>query len=325
MSEDKPVDVRGYGPALPLTVVGGFLGAGKTTLLNHLLANANGRRIGVVVNDFGEINIDERLIARRTDSIISLTNGCACCDFGGTLYDSLFQLLEAAGPLEFIVIETSGVADPGKVADVGRVGRFFRLNLVVVVTDAVTVREHAADRYLHDTIARQLTAADLILINKTDLVKAAELAELESWFDAVAPGVARIASRTAAVPVDVLLDAPPSEPLVRRIADSEQVHGHHAGRQFESWSFISSRPFRTAALHEVLARLPRTILRAKGVVQVDRAAERQTILHFVAGRWTLEAGELWPVMPQTELVVIGLAGRMEVPALEEAFKGALLS
>ena len=323
MSADTPADVRQFGPALPLTVVGGFLGAGKTTLLNHILANAKGRRIGIVVNDFGEINIDERLIARRTDRIVSLTNGCACCDFGGTLYDSLFQLLDAAGPLEFIVIETSGVADPDKVAEVGRVGRFFRLNLVVIVADAATVRSHVADRYLGDTIIRQLTAADLILINKTDLMEAAEIPELEAWLEKVAPGIPRIACRTAAVPVDMLLDVPPPDPRVRRAVGTGLVHDPH-GRQFESWSFVSSRPFRTAALHDALAQLPRTILRAKGLVRLDREAERQTILHYVAGRWTLERGEPWPVMPQTEFVVIGLAGRFERAALEAVFTSALL-
>ncbi len=304
----------------PLTILGGFLGAGKTTLVNRILANAGGRRIGVVVNDFGEINIDERLIARRADGVVSLTNGCVCCDLGENLFDALLRLRDRPDPPAFMVVETSGVADPGRVAAIGKVGRFFRLDMVAVVADAAGVREHAADHYLGDTILRQLRAADLLVVNKADLVDEAALATLGGWLDAVVPGVRRMTCSRADVPIDILL-GPSVGTLPRTTAAASPSHPHDA--RFRSWAFVSHRPFRTERLRRLLAALPDWVLRGKGILMLDEAPGRQTIFQLVGRRWDLAPGEAWSGPAQTELVMLGLDARFDAAALEQAFTAAL--
>jgi G3E family GTPase len=303
----------------PLTILGGFLGAGKTTLVNHILANAGGRRIGVVVNDFGEINIDERLIASRADGVVSLANGCVCCDLGENLFDALLRLRDRPDPPAYMMVETSGVADPGRVAAIGKVGRFFRLDMVAILADAACVREHAADRYLCDTILRQLGAGDLLIVNKADLVDAATLASLGRWLDAAAPGVRRMTCSRADVPIDILLG--PCAVTAPRAAAAFPAHAHDA--RFRSWSFVSRRPFRAEALRRLLDALPDGVLRGKGILLLDEAPERQTVFQLVGRRWELTLGEAWGGQAQTELVMLGLDARFDAAALEEAFTEAL--
>jgi Ni2+-binding GTPase involved in maturation of urease and hydrogenase len=117
----------GERPPIPLVVLGGYLGAGKTTLLNHVLSNAGQRRVAVLVNDFGDINIDAALIRERTDDVINLENGCVCCSIGGRLVDALVKISARPARPELLIIEASGVSDPVKIAQIGLLDRAFRL------------------------------------------------------------------------------------------------------------------------------------------------------------------------------------------------------
>src|SRR5690606_15450359 len=157
---------------IPLIVLGGFLGAGKTTLLNHMLSEAGGRRIAVMVNDFGPINVDAALIAEHDGETISLTNGCICCSIGSGLDAALMQVLERQPAPELIVIEASGVSDPGRIAQVGMSDPMLQLEAIVVMVDADQATEQLDDPLLADTIARQIDAAGLLVLNKTDLAPA---------------------------------------------------------------------------------------------------------------------------------------------------------
>ena len=164
---------------IPFTVIGGFLGAGKTTLLNRLLAGVEGRRFAVLVNDFGALDIDGKLIARHGGDTIALANGCVCCTIGDSLVETVLKLLERPETIDHIVVEASGVADPGRIADLGVLDERLSRDGVVVVADADQVRARAADKRVGDTVLRQLQAADLIVLNKVDL--ADDLAVMRCW------------------------------------------------------------------------------------------------------------------------------------------------
>jgi G3E family GTPase len=295
-----------------LTIVAGFLGAGKTTLVNHLLANAGGRRLAVLVNDFGEINIDAKLIARRTDRVISLANGCICCDLGDNIFQTLFGILEQDAPPDGIVIETSGVADPAKLAVLGRVGKFFRLNATIVLVDAAHVRAHAEDRYLADTIRRQIAAADLLIVNKSDIVADDDRAALDGWIAEIAPKAARIPAVRGEVPIDILLGTHRGAISDAHRHHRDHDHDHAAsvphGDGFTAWSFTADRPFRTAALRQVLESLPPWILRGKGVLWFDDRPGRSATFHLVGGRVDLAPGAAWEGgTRRSELVFIAAA------------------
>jgi G3E family GTPase len=207
---------------LPLTILGGYLGAGKTTVLNHLLRHADGRRIAIVVNDFGAVNIDADLIEARDERAISLAGGCVCCGFGDDLLDTLRGLRDARPPFEHLVIETSGVALPANLRATVSLLQGVRVVATLVVADAETVRQQAADRYVGDTVREQLRAADLLLLTKGDLLPEARLDEVEAWLRGQAPAPV-LRAVMGAVPPEVVLGVPEDPP-----ATSTDSHEHAA-------------------------------------------------------------------------------------------------
>src|SRR5215213_11649329 len=172
-----PARYRGLIVPVPILLVTGFLGAGKTTAVNHLLAHAEGRRIAAVVNDFGAINIDAELIAGASDGVVSLSNGCICCSLEGDLLRTLATLLRRDPRSEFIVIDTSGIADP---SDIVRnlmdplIWQEAPLETVLCVVDATTSAEMLNDALLRS----QLRSADVVALSKVDLADAAGRAAL---------------------------------------------------------------------------------------------------------------------------------------------------
>ena len=191
---------------IPITLIGGYLGAGKTSLLNHLLTHAGGgERIAVLVNDFGALGLDAALVARRDADTVTLTNGCVCCTIADDFGTALDAQVRAGEPPERIVVETSGVAEPGKTARYASGWPGVRLDAVLTVVDLETIRARVKDRFVGGLVARQIEAADLIVANKSDRVDARVRLSTTGWLARRAPLAALIRTTHGRVAPSVVL------------------------------------------------------------------------------------------------------------------------
>jgi G3E family GTPase len=153
---------------IPIILISGYLGAGKTTLINNLLRHSNGKRLAVLVNEFGELAIDEDLIEAENDKLISISGGCICCSFGDDLTGALSDLANFVPKPDYILIESSGVALPNQiVANVGLLNNFF-ITCVVCIVDCSTILQKLRDGYVSDLISNQIKSSNLVILNKTD-------------------------------------------------------------------------------------------------------------------------------------------------------------
>ena len=290
---------------IPLTVIGGFLGAGKTTLLNRLLQEAAGPRYAVIVNDFGDLAIDGDLVAEHGGDTITFANGCLCCTMGDNLLATLNDLTRRRDPPEHIVVESSGVADPRQIADVAVLHPDLLRDLLIVLVDAETILERARDPRLQETVASQLDGADIVVLNKCDLVDRDRLARTRDWAARQAPQAAIVETEHARLPLALLFTLAPD----RRGNRARPAPGHDHGARFRSTVLSLKRPLDLAALRARLTDLPSSILRAKGFVS---SAGDPAGLHLVqlSGRrlriepWTAP-GRTGAAPPRRELVFVG--------------------
>ncbi len=303
-----------------LTVIGGFLGAGKTTLLNQLLREPAGRRLAVLVNDFGAINIDAALIQSRDGEILSLENGCICCGVAGDFIAALALLRDREDPPEHVIVEASGVADPGAIVALGDMPGY-RRDAAVVVADAETVRARGEDELTGHQVRGQLRAADLIVLNKTDLVDPEHLADTRAWVrEVVGPSTAIVEAAFGAVPTDVVLGitstAAPGA-CAGDHADHEHEHEHGAPHaSFDTWSWRDEAALSGAGLVEAIKALPGGIVRAKGLLYLREDAAHRYVMQVVGRRYSVQPDRAWgDETPASQLVIIGLPGSIDEQGL----------
>ena len=246
--------------SIAVTVAAGFLGAGKTTLLNRMVRQSQYGRMAVIVNDFGELNIDAAIIAEVTDQVVSLQNGCICCTVQEDLLAQLVSLTQMRPRLDRIIIECSGVSDPQRI--VQTLG-YPQLKAQLHLDTVITLVDATGYRALEGEFARlsraQVACADLVLLNKADLVNAAELAALRAEIG----GQARVLSTVQAMVPDALLLGERGE----RNGLSPVLPRHD--QLFESWVWKGRQPLPAKALRDWLAQLPKDLFRLKGLVHLQ--------------------------------------------------------
>ncbi len=294
---------------LPITLIGGFLGAGKTTLLNSLLLQGEGRRLAVLVNDFGELNIDARLIVKVEGQRIELANGCVCCSIRDDLVAGVERLLGAEPAPEQLLIETSGVSDPGNILCTlreSKVRRHIFLENVVTVVDALHALD-ARDSDYADLFERQIRGAYMVVLNRTAAAGPERARQARELITTLVPEAAILETHDGTAPLALLLgDGRLGQSSMR--ADAVPDSSAHP---FTSLVWRCERPLKRDAFVSAMRQLASTVYRAKGFLNF-RHYPLTTLYQKVGTLESYADGGTWgTVAPRTELVLIGLESKFD--------------
>lgn len=307
--------------AIPVVILAGFLGSGKTTLLNHLLTQSRGTRIGVVVNDFGAIEIDALTVAGQVDSMVSLGDGCLCCAVDASELDGyLDRLARPELAIDVIVVEASGLAEPQELVRMVLAGENPRVGYGGLV-EVVDAAEFEATRARHPETDRHLAVADLVVLNKTDRTEPAERERILGVLAGLSPGTPVVAASHGRVDPDVLFDRRPGARTVGQLsfddlraeesgegtAAGDAGHDDHLHAAYDSVEFVSAEPLDPRRLMAFLDERPEGLYRIKGFADFGAAdPDHRYALHAV-GRFLRFTPEPWQPDERrlTQLVLIG--------------------
>jgi G3E family GTPase len=288
----------------PITLITGPLGSGKTTLLRHILARYTSK-IAIVMNEFGEIAIDTKVIEGKNVRIAELGGGCVCCSLLGEFEAAVNEIIEKIAP-ERIVVETTGLAEPeALVFDIQEALPQCRLDGIVSIVDADMLVRFPE---IGHTTRLQIEAADILLLNKTDLVNPACIGPLETKLRDINATAAIVRTERCQIDPELLFGVGRETKIVR------QKHRHQT--TFQSFAFRSDEIFSRACFECLADSLPVSVVRAKGFIRFTDGAH---LFNFVAGRWELEPFE----SDRTELVFIGNKIVAEKDAILRAVNGCI--
>ena len=307
----------------PVTILTGFLGAGKTTLLNHILSNQDGLKTAVLVNEFGEIGIDNDLVVSTSADMVELSNGCICCTINGELLEAVERILKRPEPLDYLVVETTGLADPLPVAMTflgSELRDQTRLDSIITLIDA----ENCNARVFESEVGRsQIIYGDILLLNKTDLVSEDRVKELEESLRSIKKDARILHSVKGDVPLPLLMSVGLFES--DRVAteaghdhahhdhdhahhDHDHAHHDHAAHLdiegYTSLSFSSDGPFALRKFQNFLDnQLPESVFRAKGILWFNES-EKRHVFHLAGKRFSIDDSD-WNGKRKNQLVLIG--------------------
>ena len=289
-----------------MTVITGFLGSGKTTLLNHILTNCQGLKVAVLVNEFGDINIDSQLIVAAEENMVELSNGCICCTINESLVDSVYQVMERPERIDYLVVETTGVADPLPIimTFVGTaLQELTRLDSVLGVVDAEMFGAALLDSSVY---MNQLIYSDVILLNKADLVSPAQAAIVERKIRDVKAGARLLRCSLKAdttLPLSAILNVGLAD-VETYLLSERKLSDHMANDDFVALPFRSDRPFDLIKFeHFLMHQLPDNIFRAKGILWFEGQDHRH--IFQLAGKRIDLSIDTQQRPTQNQLILIG--------------------
>lgn len=327
---------------MPVTIITGFLGSGKTTLLNEILQNKQNLKVAVLVNEFGDINIDSQMLVSNDEDMVELSNGCICCTINDGLVDAVYRVLEREDHVDYMVVETTGVADPLPIilTFLGTELRdFTNIDSILTVVDA---ESFDAEHFQSEAALKQITYGDIVILNKTDLATPEKLQELENFVHDVkeSPRILRTTHGKVALPLILGVGLTPSYLYTPQKEEHKhehhdhnyehkhhdhnhehehhhehhdhnhkhEHHGHHSQHLdndgFVSVSFQINKPFDVEKFENFLIEeMPKDVFRAKGILWFDDSPLRH-IFQLSGPRYQLDASE-WKTSPKNEVVFIG--------------------
>jgi G3E family GTPase len=314
---------------VPCLILSGFLGSGKTTYLNSLLREANGLRLGILVNDFGDVPIDYDLIEAADENILELTGGCVCCSYGGDLISAVTQMLSDPDRFDALIIETSGLSLPGIVAASVRIIPGVRGVSVLGIVDGKTIGHQINDKYLSDTVVRQIQEADLVLVTKITNKDHLARNHIEQIVKSQLPGAN-------------LLFALSTQEMMHRLFASSSVPSpprtNSPGSLFESpmrlpdrlsapiipVSVPASETYNVEAVIERVLALDCALVRAKGIFRVS--SRSYAVVQFAGGAWEVFVRSAPPTRPgMTFFVLADIAQKNTlIDLLCDVFKAATI-
>lgn len=324
---------------LPVTIITGFLGSGKTTLLNHILQDCQDLKVAVLVNEFGDIDIDSQLLVSVEEDMVQLSNGCICCTINDDLVEAVYSILERNEKVDHLVIETTGVADPLPIALTFAMPPLRNLTQLDSIVTLVDAEAFSPQHFESEAALNQVSYADIILLNKTDLAGPQQVDALEAWVREQKWGARILRSQNSNIPLPLILDTNLFQPerytaeakaMAKTTPDHPDPHCHNPHHHsnhlvndgFVSVAFESDRPFDLDKFQDWLADdLSENVFRAKGFLWFGTVAPRY-IFQLSGKRYTLDTDQ-WPAAPKTQLVLIGR--ELDAPKLQHQLRGCLTS
>ena len=332
------VDVPKRG--MPVTIITGFLGSGKTTLLNHILQNQQDLKVAVLVNEFGDINIDSQLLVSVDENMMELSNGCICCTINDGLVDAVYNVLERGDRIDYMIVETTGVADPLPIALTflgTELQHLTRLDSILTVVDS---ESFTSEHFNSDAAYAQIMYGDIIILNKTDLVTEEKLQDLETYINKTKTKARILRSHLGVVPLPLILDVKIDQSAIAPSKKAEEhdhheqdhhdhgsphthehchdpecnhehhdhEHHHHSDHLendgFVSISFQSDRAFNLDKFQDFLdKKLPIDVFRAKGILQFA-GIDNRYVFQLSGKRYELKNDDRSKPV-NTQLVIIG--------------------